>query len=109
MLEEVKESGLLDTLFLSEIESARELSFMELFGTADPRFYEIYPWNQAADEGLEIRKSIYNLNVNSPYLSLPARWSLLRGRSLVSSCAFCMRCRFSHPADQLRPHRFPEP
>ena len=131
VLEEVKESGLLDTLFLSEIESARdlfagflnigqkstllhydvwsgnimigfnknepavtgfvdvqgywgdyarELSFMELFGTADPRFYEIYPWNQAADEGLEIRKSIYNLKMNLKHITMyPAEQYYRRG------------------------------
>ncbi len=49
---------------------ARELSFMELFGMAGARFYEIYGANHQLDEGFEIRKNLYNLKMNLKHITM---------------------------------------
>jgi fructosamine-3-kinase len=49
---------------------ARELSFMELFGMASVRFYDIYREYHPLDEGFEIRKNLYNLKMNLKHITM---------------------------------------
>jgi fructosamine-3-kinase len=49
---------------------ARELSFMELFGMASTRFYDIYREYHPLDEGFEIRKNLYNLKMNLKHVTM---------------------------------------
>jgi len=49
---------------------ARELSFMEMFGTADRRFYEVYAGYHALDEGFSVRKNVYNLKMHLKHISM---------------------------------------
>jgi fructosamine-3-kinase len=49
---------------------ARELSFMEMFGVADRRFYEIYTAAHPLDEGWELRKNIYNLKMHLAHVTM---------------------------------------
>lgn len=49
---------------------ARELSFMEMFGMADSRFYEIYTSYHQLDEGFEIRKNLYNLKMHLRHITM---------------------------------------
>ncbi len=48
----------------------RELSFMEMFGMADARFYAIYRSAHAMDEGWELRKNIYNLKMHLTHITM---------------------------------------
>ena len=49
---------------------ARELSFMEMFGVADSRFYQIYRSYHALDEAFEIRKNVYNLKMHMKHIMM---------------------------------------
>ena len=49
---------------------ARELSFMEMFGMADSRFYEVYTSYHQLDEGFEIRKNLYNLKMHLRHITM---------------------------------------
>jgi fructosamine-3-kinase len=49
---------------------ARELSFMEMFGIADDRFYTIYQGNYKLDPGFQIRKNIYNLKMHMRHIAM---------------------------------------
>jgi fructosamine-3-kinase len=47
---------------------ARELSFMEMFGLANDRFYSRYWSSFPEDESFELRKSIYNLKMHLKHI-----------------------------------------
>ncbi|MCK5568101.1 MAG: fructosamine kinase family protein, partial [Spirochaetes bacterium] len=47
---------------------ARELSFMEMFGVADRRLYNIYFKNYDRDPGFDLRKNIYNLKMHMKHI-----------------------------------------
>jgi fructosamine-3-kinase len=49
---------------------ARELSFMEMFGLASPRFYERYRGAFPKDETFELRKNIYNLKMHLKHITM---------------------------------------
>lgn len=49
---------------------ARELSFMEMFGLADDRFYAAYNERHPLDDGFPLRKSIYNLKMHMKHVSM---------------------------------------
>jgi protein-ribulosamine 3-kinase len=49
---------------------ARELSFMEMFGLASPRFYDRYWSAFPRDEGFELRKNIYNLKMHLKHVTM---------------------------------------
>jgi fructosamine-3-kinase len=49
---------------------ARELSFMEMFGIADSRFYAVYTSYHTLDEGFEMRKNIYNLKMHLKHITM---------------------------------------
>jgi len=49
---------------------ARELSFMEMFGLASPRFYDRYWSAFPKDETFELRKSIYNLKMHLKHITM---------------------------------------
>jgi fructosamine-3-kinase len=49
---------------------ARELSFMEMFGLASPRFYDRYWAAFPADESFELRKNIYNLKMHLKHITM---------------------------------------
>ena len=49
---------------------ARELSFMEMFGIADARFYATYRESHPMDDGWEIRKNIYNLKMHLTHVTM---------------------------------------
>jgi fructosamine-3-kinase len=49
---------------------ARELSFMEMFGLASPRFYDRYWSAFPKDETFELRKNIYNLKMHLKHITM---------------------------------------
>ena len=49
---------------------ARELSFMEMFGVANNRFYSMYGESYVLDPGFQIRKNIYNLKMNIRHINM---------------------------------------
>lgn len=49
---------------------ARELSFMEMFGMADDRFYGVYRTYRSPDEGFTLRKNIYNLKMHIRHICM---------------------------------------
>lgn len=49
---------------------ARELSFMEMFGLADDRFYGRYWRAFPRDEGFQLRKNIYNLKMHLKHITM---------------------------------------
>ena len=49
---------------------ARELSFMEMFGLASPRFYDRYWSAFPRDETFELRKNIYNLKMHLKHITM---------------------------------------
>jgi fructosamine-3-kinase len=49
---------------------ARELSFMEMFGVANERFYERYWSAYPEDEGFQLRKNIYNLKMHLKHITM---------------------------------------
>ena len=49
---------------------ARELSFMEMFGMANDRFYDRYWSAYPQDEGFELRKNIYNLKMHLKHITM---------------------------------------
>ena len=49
---------------------ARELSFMEMFGMASPRFYDRYWSAFPEDETFELRKNIYNLKMHLKHITM---------------------------------------
>jgi fructosamine-3-kinase len=49
---------------------ARELSFMEMFGMADTRFYDVYTSYHRLDEAYEIRKNLYNLKMHLKHITM---------------------------------------
>ena len=49
---------------------ARELSFMEMFGLASPRFYDRYWSAFPGDESFELRKNIYNLKMHIKHITM---------------------------------------
>jgi fructosamine-3-kinase len=48
----------------------RELSFMEMFGMADARFYASYRAAHPLDAGWELRKNIYNLKMHLTHVTM---------------------------------------
>jgi fructosamine-3-kinase len=60
---------------------ARELSFMEMFGTADARFYEVYRSYHELDEEYKIRKNIYNLKMHLKHVLMYPDQSYYRSGS----------------------------
>jgi fructosamine-3-kinase len=59
---------------------ARELSFMELFGTAPPELYAVYREYRRIDEDMSIRKDIYNLKMNLKHMVMyPGEGFYIRG------------------------------
>jgi fructosamine-3-kinase len=48
----------------------RELSFMEMFGLADERFYATYRSAHRLDDGWELRKNIYNLKMHLTHVTM---------------------------------------
>ena len=49
---------------------ARELSFMEMFGLANERFYDHYWSAFPKDESFEVRKNIYNLKMHLKHITM---------------------------------------
>jgi fructosamine-3-kinase len=49
---------------------ARELSFMEMFGLANDRFYDRYWRTFPRDESFELRKNIYNLKMHLKHITM---------------------------------------
>jgi fructosamine-3-kinase len=49
---------------------ARELSFMEMFGLANERFYDRYWGAFPKDESFEVRKNIYNLKMHLKHITM---------------------------------------
>jgi len=49
---------------------ARELSFMEMFGLANERFYDRYWSAFPKDESFEVRKNIYNLKMHLKHITM---------------------------------------
>jgi fructosamine-3-kinase len=49
---------------------ARELSFMEMFGLANDRFYGRYWAAYPRDDGFELRKNLYNLKMHLKHITM---------------------------------------
>ena len=49
---------------------ARELSFMEVFGSADSTFYAVYKSYQTLDAGFDLRKKIYQLRTFLKHITM---------------------------------------
>lgn len=57
---------------------ARELSFMEMFGLANGRFYDRYWSAFAKDESFEVRKNIYNLKMHLKHITMYPKQAFYR-------------------------------
>ena len=57
---------------------ARELSFAELFGIANPLFYEVYSAHHKLDEHFQLRKNIYNLKMTTKHIMMYPNESFYR-------------------------------
>ena len=58
---------------------ARELSFMEVFGSADPIFYGVYKNYSELDPGFELRKNIYQLRTYLKHITMYPDQQFYRG------------------------------